>query len=153
MGEIILNGIGYSNTDTGVLMLNGVNYTGGHSGGGGGGSQFDLIVDHGLICSRAASRFETVTFDDISGYSDVLVRAYATIDSTEYESLFRFKTANIGDELNFRGYLLATTSQDRLFDVTYKLTKTSFAAVDYWGAWYDIYCDVCVSNDGVFQIK
>ena len=35
MGDLRLNDISYSNNGTGVLMLNGVNYTGGGSGGGG----------------------------------------------------------------------------------------------------------------------
>lgn len=35
MGDLRLNEISYSGNGTGVLMLNGVNYTGGSSGGGG----------------------------------------------------------------------------------------------------------------------
>lgn len=36
MGNLMLNDISYSGNGTGVLMLNGINYTGGQGGGGGG---------------------------------------------------------------------------------------------------------------------
>lgn len=46
MGNLMLNDISYSNNGTGVLMLNGINYTGGSDGGGGGGNPYTPVSEY-----------------------------------------------------------------------------------------------------------
>lgn len=74
MGDLRLNEISYSNNGTGVLMLNGINYTGGSSGGGGGEGSTNLASD--IVWTEGAQldssgNVETVNYARVSDFIDV----------------------------------------------------------------------------------
>ena len=70
MGDLRLNDISYSGNGTGVLMLNGINYTGGGSGGGGGGLEpISLVSDSEWIATGATNRAKTPI--DVNNYIEV----------------------------------------------------------------------------------
>lgn len=86
MGDLRLNEISYSNNGTGVLMLNGVNYTGG-SGGGGGSTNLapDIVWTVGAQLTSSGD-VETVNYARVSDFIEVeagfCVVAYKGITQT-----------------------------------------------------------------------
>lgn len=69
MGNLMLNDISYSGNGTGVLMLNGINYTGGQGGGGGGLMPISLIDEAVWIATSGTNRTKTPI--DANNYIDI----------------------------------------------------------------------------------
>lgn len=139
MGDLRLNNISYSNNGTGVLMLNGVNYTG---GGSGGGNSFDTVLENGVISTDRA--YATASFNDISDYEYVIIRIRNTVGGTDYYAYAVFEISDIP----VSGYKEFTVNLHR--QISCRITRMSISSFDYAGSYVYIYADIVATTEDMF---
>jgi len=100
------------------------------------------IIDNGQISYSDPGSYATVSFSDISSYKYALIRMYDTSSGTNYENFKVVRCSEIGSYLDFELQLHT--------NITCRLTPTSFGITRYSGSWYDIYCDIIVTNEDIF---
>jgi hypothetical protein len=123
-------------------ILNGQTIFGNVHMGEGGGASFDKVLEGGQISTT--SSYATATFEDISDYEYVLLKVYDTVNGVDYADYRYIKVSDIGSGLD-------TSPLPSLHvSIRVRLTTTSVAAVQYGGAYYNIYCDILGFENDIF---
>lgn len=100
------------------------------------------VIDNGQIGYSDPGSYATVSFSDLSSYKYALIRIYDTVNDTNYENFKVIRCSEIGSSLEFDLQLHT--------NISCELTPTSFGITHYSGSWYDIYCDIIVTNEDIF---
>ena len=116
------------------------------SGGSGGELSFDTILEDGQVSTTSA--YATASFEDISNYDFLFVKAHYDYDGV----LKEYTTAvDVSQILILNSNTLDFSIQTlEIGKIGLQITKTTIKGTNYGGAWRNIYVDIKGTNFDVW---
>lgn len=110
------------------------------SGGSGGGLSIDTILEGGQVSTTSA--FATASFEDISNYDFLFVKAYYDYDGVlkEYTTAVDVSQILLSTNLDF------AIQTSEVGKIGLRITKTTIKGTNYGGAWRNVYVDIKGTN-------